>query len=240
MTALAPENMRSFTQRVTDFSKPTRHGDPIRLPKKDVYAAPTYLYFIYISFDPDSNLIVRQLREDGISSTAKLLTAEKRLFKNAVENKNVESTDFKGMVWDIPTYITIVVDKDDWKFTWKDKPEHDPVIFLPYKELDGTQTYDENYSFYDAEPARVEGPHGKKRHAVRCRNYVRNKNGPLATPNDKCRYCFEIYLEAPFSTPLSPVEYITILIDPDGQNQGPPSPVPPIDPPPVPIPNGGQ
>ena len=39
----------------------------------------------------------------------------------------------------------------------------------------------------------------------------------------KRNYCFEIYLKAIFKDPGGPDTHITVLIDPDGQNQGPPN-----------------
>jgi hypothetical protein len=220
----------NFTQNISGFSKPTGYGDSIQDKKATDpgYDPPEYLYLIYISFDDKHNLIVRQLVDEIKSTPAdlelKLSQLELKLFQDAQKEQNIEDTDFRNMVWDYPCYITFAVDCEDWRFFWGDKNQYDPIVFLPEKDIQssGPNPYDENHSFYDAVRTTIEYPPGVKHDAFRFINYLRDANGPLQTPQDVCRYCFEVYLEAPFARPLRPVDRVTILIDPDGQNQGPP------------------
>jgi hypothetical protein len=216
----------NFTQNVVEFSKPTGHGDSIRDPKmgQPGYDPPDYLYLVYLSFDGVSNLIVRQLVKEIRSS---IKDSEEELFQEARDDTNIEARNFEDLVWDYPCYITFVIDSEDWAFYWRNNPNHDPIVFLKEKALRNNTPppppYDENYSFYDAVHTYVEDRDGKRHDAIRFVNYLRDQNGPLQTPQDVRYYCFEIYLEAPFARPMRPVNRITILIDPDGQNQGPPA-----------------
>jgi hypothetical protein len=224
----AMSGSNNFVQAVSDFTR-GNHGDSLRIEKagKPGYETPpNALYLVYLGFDADGNLIVRQLLNRQIQGS--LTAAEEELLKYAIANQNIESTNFERMAWNFPCYITFVVDKDDWKFYQRTREHHDPLKFLEIKDLESgpSQPYDQNKSFYDGKIITVKRPDGKKRNAVRCVNYLRNENGDLLQPGETRDYCFEIYLEAPFAVPQTPVRHITILIDPDGQNQGPPLPPP--------------
>ena len=54
---------------------------------------------------------------------------------------------------------------------------------------------------------------------MRCINFCKEDEAGGAMSDKQVRnYCFEIYVLVPFSQGN---KYVTILIDPDGQNQGP-------------------
>ncbi len=214
-------------QNLTGFTKASGHGHSIRDKRQGSpynYPKPDYLYMIYLGFDKDGNLVVRQL-VDKITTAKPLDELEKTLFQYARDDRYVEANSFNGLVWDYPCYITMAIHRKDWLFYWRDNPNHDPIIFLAAKQPHGfpkPNLYNPNYAFYDAEHRKIKDIPAAEHDAIRFINYVRDENGPLKKATDVRLYCFEIYLEAPFENPLSPVKRIITLLDPDGQNQGPP------------------
>ncbi len=119
------------------------------------------------------------------------------------------------MTWKAPCYLTFVIENQGWKFYWREHDiRHGPIRFFRRKDKVPSETrlYADNWAFFNAEQFDLDG-----HSAFRCTNYVSNERGPL-TGRDTVDYCFQIYLEAPFAIGG---RHITMLIDPDGQNQGP-------------------
>lgn len=199
--------------------------NPIRLIMKDQpgYVAPTSVFMIYMRFDATGELIVRQLRYQDFGDDGRTLEqAEEDLLAIAqaapFAGPHAVGTNFKDMRWTRPYFMTFVIDNPGWKFYWGVDQRHEAIRFLERKDAQGNfQIYeDENHSFFDAEQGIALG-HGE---AFRCRNYHRDANGPLLDAR-AVKYCFEIYLQSPFKVPTGNSTHITVLIDPDGQNQGP-------------------
>jgi hypothetical protein len=128
--------------------------------------------------------------------------------------------NFLDLIWTKPYFITFCIKTPDWGFYHKAQDGHDAVVFLSEKEkITGAakkkQFYDPNYSFFNAMTVN----NIPDRRAIRITNYHRqNAEGDPIPSGQKRNYCFEIYLEAPF---FIGGEKLTVLIDPDGQNQGP-------------------
>jgi hypothetical protein len=57
--------------------------------------------------------------------------------------------------------------------------------------------------------------------AFRVINYFLNAQGNQLGAGPPIKYSFQIYLETPFRTATNPHTHIVLVIDPDGQNQGP-------------------
>lgn len=221
MTEILPPDPTLFTQAVSDFSFGRNYGDPIRSPPGTAYPAPDCLYMVFLEFGADGKLIVKQLFAPQLAAT--VAATENGLFDDAVDNNGVLSTNFENLVWNRPCYVTFVLRNVGWKFYWRDQPkQHDSINFLQNKEgqIDLGKTYVQNKSFYNGKHIKVKDKNGIDHDAVRCENYVRDGNGNAIPPGKSVDYCFEIYLEAPFALP-HPATHITIIIDPDGENQGP-------------------
>lgn len=198
--------------------------NPIRL-RTDQFEAPTSLFMIYMKFDEFGKLAVRQLRFDDFDFPANggrtLDEAETDLLAEAraAIGAHLEGSNFQGMIWQRPYFITFVIDNEGWEFYWGEGL-HEAIRFLERKDAaHDVKIYEkENHTFFDAKEDIALASLGD---AFRVANYHRDQNGPIIG-KVKREYCFEIYLKAIFKDAGGPDTHITVLIDPDGQNQGPP------------------
>jgi hypothetical protein len=220
------------------------HGRSVRTKKintTSIYQYPTRLHLLYIAMDSNARLTVRHLATDQVT-TANIGTKEADLYREAkgnVENgtnmPNFRSRDFDTIIFDNPAFFTIVIDEVDWQLYFPAELRetevlpnqiHDPVVFIDAKTVilaanpTGTsltttaQSFDENHAFHDATKTSI-----NQRSAVRLINFFTDESGNLL--QKWTDYGFEIYLRAPAGT--GGHEHLTtIIIDPDGQNQGPP------------------
>jgi hypothetical protein len=190
----------------------SRHFDKLA---PDRFAEPRSVYMIYMKFDATGKFIVKQLSE--LDYPDNLVAAEGRLLRAATGNGATLGSNFRNIVWKRPYYLTFVIDNPGWKVYWGPTGREDPIRFL-YRKAGSTDTYiTKNYSFFDAKPVHSLGSGD----AFRLINYHLNENGypvPAGQPED---YCFQIYLESPFAISTNPHTHIVIIVDPDGQNQGP-------------------
>jgi hypothetical protein len=208
-------SFRTTTENIT----PASHGHSIRLKRPDInhpsYQDPYNLYLIYITL-VNNKLDVRQMYAENIGNVDQ---AEVDLYdkaKGTITGTNPTARNFHDLLWRHPCYVTIVLDIDGWDFYWGSVIGDDPLIFQPFKS-DGSGPYDPNYSFYNANKNTIRG-----RPRVRCTNYLKGQdNGPVFDdPSDIAVYSIDVNLLTPFIDPND--KPIKIIIDPDGQNQGPP------------------
>jgi hypothetical protein len=209
------------------------HGHSIkenRLNTSAAYPAPKALYFLYISIQ-NNRLVVKIFEDSYVGSD--LEGSEQNLMAKAKSADPGNASNFNGLKWREPCYFTMVLDAPDWKFHNgnNDKFNHDPFIFVSHKNIilaKGTASggqdtcedkfYDPNYSFYDAVVDDM-NYNGTLIPRVRCINFFKcDQNGTEIGHKQYKDYCFEIFLEAPYGSGGGSV---TMLIDPDGQNQGP-------------------
>lgn len=209
-----------------------KHGKSVRRrPTGGNYVPPSHLYLVYISMDEDE-IIVRHLEKD--INPADVEREENELIKEAVlRNNNV--SNFELIRFKKPSFFTIVLDEDNWDFYYPaptvedfNFPEyHDPVIFLDEKAIILEQgsnyaripkPFAENHAFYNLLPL-TKRIRGEFRQAIRCTNYFTKENGDLI--DTTVDYSFNIEILIPFSK-TDPSSKLRIVIDPDGQNQGPP------------------
>lgn len=230
MTSLTTETLPiEFVDQLTFNSKRNPHGSSV----KDLYPflgappIPDLLYFVYISLDANGKLIVRQVSDRvGIRG---IDAAEIALFDQAKRGDanpaKVEGTNFDNLVFKESCYFTMAIDHPTWKFYDSPYVDHDPFVFITRKEkiVSGRPvivSYDPNYSFYDANVRPIAG---RVQSSVRTVNYFRaDITGRPVQPNELQYYGFEIYIRVPFSLAGTGDQYATVLIDPDGTNQGPP------------------
>jgi hypothetical protein len=185
---------------------------------------PNRLYLVYLCFDAQGKLIVRQLKAE-FQAQSDLGQTEVDLFNSAASG-NAANQNFEDMKWWRSTYLTFVIHNPGWSFYWRDDDRrHNPIRFLRRKDAieHPTDLYQDNHCFFDAlKPFELDDGNGELHSAFRCINYVVDENGFPLQKKQVHRYCFQIYLEAPFLL-NGREEKITMLIDPDGQNQGPPA-----------------
>jgi hypothetical protein len=213
------------------------YGDSVRLEKlklgTGVYFEPPHLYLVYISMD-NNGLIVRQYEKD--INPARLVDEENNLIVAAKANSNANKVgeNFQLIRFEQASFFTIVVDQPGWTFYYPDpnNPEpqyegtHDPIVFTEQKtfidESGATLSWPvvRNRSFYDLKSIdKTIG--GEPRKGIRCINFfTKSADGDPIVAGDILNYTFNIFLRAPFSATVN--QKVTIIIDPDGQNQGPP------------------
>lgn len=214
------------------------HGDSVRLHKlytPGFGVPPSAAYLVYIKLEASGNLTVRHmfrnsLVDGSVKATENMLFAGAR----AGDSPDQVGKDFETMKFSKPCYFTVVLDNDNWDFYFPDPgvepapgdEAQDPIVFIGKKttlveRLDQpamrqVATYDENKSFYDAEEVLVGG-----RSAVRCINFLRDAKGKPLGKRETQNLGFEILVRIPFSLSPSQDRKIVVVIDPDGQNQGP-------------------
>ena len=205
----------------TEAIPPASHGHSVRARRPDVshpnYQPPRNLYLIYITLI-NNKLDVRQMYAENINSIDQ---AEIDLYDRAngtITGTNPVARNFHDLLWRSPCYVTLVLDIDAWDFYWGSSIGDDPLIFQQFKP-DGSGPYDPNFAFYNAQQRSIRGRPG-----VRCTNYLKGQdNGAVFDdPSDVAVYSIDINLLTPFIDPSD--RPIKIIIDPDGQNQGPPGP----------------
>ena len=226
-------------------SRGVKYGDSIRKMQTigNVYAYPNDIHLIYVGMN-GASLIARHMRRFNIDyrDIAKI---EEELVKEAQKQAPPRvgeyARDFSRLEFQRATYLTMVLDAPGWEFYYPFPAEeepvpgelHDPLVFIEKKQP-GQNSAAKNYAFYNCTQVSPSGCNG-----FRCINFFTADAAgtPIRTVLD---YRFEIYITIPFSpvfTPLAPVDmklapkdasgrivdgrHITIIIDPDGQNQGP-------------------
>lgn len=197
---------------------------PIRRDRPAGAEIPKSLFMIYLKLDDTKQLIVRQMRLDNFATTGPGYTldgAEDFLLKEARKEppgQYYEASNFSNMVWQRPYYLTFVIDNADWEFYWHESNLHEAIRLLQQKDVPGSHTtyQGENHTFFEAKEDIPLASYGD---AFRVMNCYCDANGTIEDDEAQLKYCFEIYLKAPFKDAVG--GHITMLIDPDGQNQGP-------------------
>ena len=229
-TLVAPQMLMANTEP---------YGDSVRLRKRDpADLRPPYLYLIYLALD-HNGLVFRHAEQ--VIDPFDLDNEEDSLIRAAKRDAGQLGSNYGLLEFTTATNFTIVLDEDNWDFYYPDpgnpEPEyvetHDPILFVSEKTFVGddltlvSRRVSRNRAFYDLEPI-TKVIDGKPRKGIRCINHLtkNDQGGPLGK-GEKIDYSFNLYLRVPFSK-TTPTEKITIIIDPDGQNQGPPEGPAPI------------
>ncbi|MBV9884278.1 MAG: hypothetical protein JO276_14810 [Sphingomonadaceae bacterium] len=226
------------------FAPPTvseRNGDSVRRDRlnsvwgKGKPDKPTYLYLMMIDLDGDGNIRVQKKEGDLGASEVRAKEIE---FADDIVGGRGDVLDFESIKFTKPSWFTIVLNMDKWYFYYPDpddeapsyKRDHDPVVFanekvyFDDKRKEIILPRDPNYSFYNSKQAYVPVD-AVPRDGVRIINFFRkNDQGDEIGMNEKREYTFNLFLRGPLA---QNGKEVTIIIDPDGQNQGPPGPVVP-------------
>jgi hypothetical protein len=186
------------------------HGDSIKKPCTG--QVENNLFMIYMT-KINNRWRVIHLFDYGITDLAQ---AELNLFtiaKTPRSHPAIVGKNFRNLVWMYPSYLTFVLDIQDYLFEWTNR---DPIVFVKNKPgIPGD--YAPNRSFCGAIPIKVGGAD-----AVRCSNFINDENGnPIKDPQKIVKYAMEINFLEPYDDNTPPDLHI---FDPDGQNQGPPVP----------------
>lgn len=212
------------------------HGSSVRsrkLSTKPNYKPPKRLFMVYIRMN-EGKLEVQYLEKDPIV-WSRLRDEIIDLFRIGAGGGG-DYNAFDLMVFKKPSVFVVALDQPGWDFYYPDPtnsdpkwPEsHDPIVFIEKKavlvknqqdEWERVESdFDKNRTFYDSETFDI-GTHGK---AVVCCNFItKNQDGDILEYGKKQDFSFNIYLRVPFSLSGLDEKKITIILDPDGQNQGP-------------------
>jgi hypothetical protein len=145
---------------------------------------------------------------------------------------------FETIEWTHKSYVVFFVDEANWKF--HQPPNSDPVVFITTGK-DGKVGYP-NWSFFDAmnfpdiEMPITGSTDTDERSAIAFINHLKaNDDGrdigeddqgnplPVPPPPERQLFQFQMYLKAKFTNGTSKM---TVILDPDGTNLGPPVPPP--------------
>ncbi len=206
------------------------YGDSVRLRKKNQFPTPQHMYLVYVGMR-NNELFATQVSEP-IDPT-QLDLEQDRLITQARNGQNLAGRDFQTIIFGEPSYFSIVIDVAGWEFYYpfpnqselNDPDTHDPIIFTSSKRMiiggqQVTVPATRNRSFYDLEPIRPTIG-GIQREGIRCINFFkRNEAGEDIWDDEILFYSFNLLLRVPFSS-VAPGRKVVVIIDPDGQNQGP-------------------
>jgi hypothetical protein len=138
-------------------------------------------------------------------------------------NARLVSDTLDGIVFDDPSYYTLVIDVPGWNFCGDGVyASYDPFVFFFEKEeiIDGrieVAKKQQNWSFFNAEMTKVGGSN-----AVRCINFCKEpgtENG--LPPKARSPFGFNIYLAVPIAGRQASDGRTIVVIDPTGENKGP-------------------
>lgn len=184
------------------------------------YPNPTNVFLIYITQVAVNRWAARHMYSQVIltpENTAEILFNVAKIDDTSSPFRVGNS--FINLVWNEPCYLYLVLDLDHADFEAPNAPEHDPIRFLVSKPILGSnpvvyQNYDANHSFYNGTITEVGG-----QSAFRCINYFKDENGNNLQYPQVRFYGFEIRFVVTYEDGTKRPHDI----DPDGQNQGPPS-----------------
>jgi hypothetical protein len=201
-----------------DFVARAPHGHRVTDPRpaSGEYEDPQYVYLIYMTQEADHGWIARHMyfpKGNDPDVTAANLFAQAR----AGDKSNQVGENLIGLKWKEPCIVYLVLDLDDTTFIDQDAPEFDPLFFVDEKPILGSNPvvyarYDENHAFFEGNVITISG-----RSAFRCTNYLTDEGGNQIIHPKARYYGLEIRYLAPWNATRRPH-----VIDPDGQNQGPP------------------
>jgi hypothetical protein len=206
-----------------DFGAPAgiaHHGHVITEQRTDphIYPDPRIAYLIYFRFNPASMSWI--IRHATSSIFVDRQTTDERLFdiarSSAVAPEIVDHGFDDLMIWRAPTYLTLVVDHDNFDWAWDRANGVVPITFLSTKL---GNNYHDNFSFYNAVETRV-----RNKPAVQLANYFKlDAAGTNIGPREWRTYCMLFKMMVPVElADAAPKDW-----DPDSENQGPGGMVPP-------------
>ena len=222
---MTPEAPASDATPVPGVPRP--YGKSIKTVKKlgGKFPAPTMVTLTALSMTRDFELRASTWKmpiTGSIPQTEAILLGLARGKAPTAEAKLV-SDGLDGIVFDDPSYYTLVIDTPGWNFCYDGEyANYDPFIFFHEKEaiVDGRIVVAKkhpNWSFFNAEMVKVGGSN-----AVRCINFCKKPGGDDPLPyKECCPFGFNIYLNVPLAGSRAPDARTIIIIDPTGENQGP-------------------
>jgi hypothetical protein len=195
---------------------------------------PTYLYVTMLDINDEGKIVARKKEGDLGGATVRNKEME---FARVLAGGGGNPLDFTDFVFTKPTWFTIILNMDEWEFYYPQpnlenptfKKDHDPLVFANdkvYFDANNNEVIlprSPNYSFYNCSQLFIVVPTDdgdKPRDAIRCINFFRKneKGDPIEHEPDTQRYTFNIFVRAPL---VENGKKVTIVIDPDGTNQGP-------------------
>jgi hypothetical protein len=192
---------------------------------------PYSIYFYYVVLDKDHRPRVdHYFYVDGppadpsrwqpipVAEVASIIPALATNARAQGSNPPPSGANFQDIVWTRKSHIVILVDEADWSFHKRGEGR----TALSFNVGKGSTP---NHSFCDARDVEVQIPRDgggtDMRSAIAFINHMkRNSDGDDLLDGDAQRFEFEAYLDVGYSGPAA--SPLTIILDPDGTNMGPP------------------
>lgn len=197
-------------------------------PFKDV---PYSLYFYYVRLDGDSRLRVdhyfyvdgppedsaewKPIPPGRVAAITVGLAANARA---GGANPPSSGSNFQDIVWTRKSHLVILIDEEGWAL----QRRADGGTAIVFNRRKGSTP---NHSFFDARDLEVGIPNGSggadTRGAIALINHMkRNADGDDLLDGEAQSFMFDVYVELSYSGAAASA--VTIIIDPDGTNMGPP------------------
>lgn len=188
-------------------------------------------HYFYPNGDPEDSRTWKPIDHDRDALTTLVRNLARNARPGAPQPKNPPQIgkNFEDIAWDRKSYIAIFFDEHNWKFhKFSSGGTEDPaVVFITEKKNGKTGTanhsffdamdLDINMSLFDYEPADV-------RSAIAFINHMKGDEDGNDIGAEQQFFQFKMFLDVNFA---SGAKALTVIIDPDGNNLGPPNPPPP-------------
>jgi hypothetical protein len=192
---------------------------------------PYSLYFYYVRLDGDSRLRVdhyfyvdgppddpaewQPIPPDRVAAIVAELAANAR---TGGSNPPSSGSNFQDIVWTRKSHLAILIDEEGWAL----QRRADGGTAISFNMGKGSTP---NHSFFDARDLEVGIPDGSggadRRSAIAIINHMkRNSDGEDLLEGEAQSFKFDVYVELSYSGAAASA--VTIIIDPDGTNMGPP------------------
>ncbi|HYI47886.1 MAG TPA: hypothetical protein VEX35_05410 [Allosphingosinicella sp.] len=192
---------------------------------------PYSLYFYYVRLDRDSRLRVdhyfyvdgppehpeewKPIPPDRVAAIVAGLAANARA---GGSNPPPSGANFQDIVWTRKSHLAILIDEEGWAL----QRRADGGTAIAFNRRKGSTP---NHSFFDARDLEVEISGGSggtgRRSAIALINHMkRNSDGEDLLEGEAQPFVFDVYVDVRYSG--SPGSAMTVILDPDGTNMGPP------------------
>ncbi|MEA3032805.1 MAG: hypothetical protein QOH86_821 [Sphingomonadales bacterium] len=209
-----PSSRSVYDKRLTDDT-----------PRPGFDREPHFVYFYYVRLDSGGRLRVKHYTYDNrapipYETLEQVLQGLVDNARGTDDNPASDGSDFNAIEWRRISYIAFFVDEESWSFYNKDDAlagisfDHSPVP---------------NHTFFDGIDLELEVADETtgavtKRSAIAFINHMKRNAAGDKLRKEKQKFKFDMNFKVEFADGGAPP--LTVILDPDGTNMGPPVPPP--------------
>lgn len=172
-------------------------------------------HYFYVDGPPEDPVEWKPIPPERVAAIVVELAANARA---GGANPPPSGSNFQDIVWTRKSHLAILIDEEGWAL----QRRADGGTAIAFNTRKGGTP---NHSFFDARDLEVGIPDGSggtdTRSAIALINHMkRNADGDDLLAGEAQSFMFDVYVELSYSGAAASA--VTIIIDPDGNNMGPP------------------